>query len=66
MIFADLECFLEKMPSFKIILKNLTQKKKLSIRLQVTHCLQIVYLMQQKTNLIVTETKTVWKGFARA
>ena len=28
--------------------------------------LQIVHLMQQKTNLIVTTAKTVWKGFVRA
>ena len=28
--------------------------------------LQIVHLIQQKTNLIVTTAKTVWKGFVRA
>ena len=49
----------------KIILKNLTQRKKLSIRLRVTQCLQIVHLMKQKTNLILTEGKTVWKAFAK-
>ena len=31
----------------------------------VTHCLQIVHLMQQKTNLIVTMVKTVWTSFAK-
>ena len=65
MIYADLECLLEKMHSCKIILKNLTQKKKTSIRLLVTHCLQVVLLNQQKINLIVTEIKNVWKGFVR-
>ena len=59
-IYADLECLLKKFIHVKIILKNLTQRKK-----QVTHCLQIVHLMKQKTNLIVTEGKTVWKGFVK-
>ena len=44
-IYADLECLLEKCTRVKIILKNLTQKKILSICLLVIHCLQIVYLM---------------------
>ena len=37
-------------------------EKKLSIHLLVTPCLQIVHLMKQKTNLVVTKVKTVWKG----
>ena len=64
-IYADLESLLEKILSCQKILKNLTQRKKLSIHLQVTHCLQIVFLMQQKINLILTEGKTVWKCFVR-
>ena len=56
-IYADLECLLKKCTDVKIILKNLIQIKKLSIRLLVTHCLQIVHLTQQKTNLIVTQVK---------
>ena len=40
-------------------------KKKLSIRLLVIQCLQIVYLTQQKTNLIVTKVKIVWNGLQR-
>ena len=44
--------------------KSYTEKK-LSIRLLVTHCLQIVHLTQQKTNLIVTEAKIVWKSFVK-
>ena len=31
----------------------------------VTQCLQIVHLAQQKTNLILTKVKIVWKGFAK-
>ena len=38
-------------------------RKKPSIHFLVTHCLQIVHLIKQKTNLIVTESKTVWKDF---
>ena len=47
-------------------MKNLIQRKKLSIQLLVTHCLQIVHFMKQKINLIVTKGKTVWKGFVKA
>ena len=64
-IYDDLECLLEKCIPVKIILKNLTQRKKLSIHLLVTHCLQIVHLMKQKTNSTVKKTKTVWKGFVK-
>ena len=69
-IYADLECLVEKCTHVKIILKNLTQKKKLSIHLLVTHCLCIVHLTQrsctqQKTNLIVTKMKNVWKSFVK-
>ena len=31
----------------------------------VIYCLRNVYLMHQKTSLIIIETKTVRKGFAR-
>ena len=64
-IYADLECLLEKMHSCQNNLKNLIQRKKLGIHLLATHCLQIIHLIQQKINLIVTEGKTVWKGFVR-
>ena len=65
MIYVDLECLLEKMRSCQNNLKNLTQRKKLSIRLLVTHYLQIFHLIKQKNNLTVTEAKTVWKGFCK-
>ena len=56
---------LKKRTHVKMILKNLIQRKKLSIYLLVIHCLQIVHLVQQKTYLIVTEGKTLWKGFVK-
>ena len=65
MIYADLECLLEKMRSCQNNLEKSHTEKKLSICLLATHCLQVVRLTQQKTNLIVTEIKTVWKGFVR-
>ena len=66
MIYADSDCLLEKMHlSQNNHEKFYTEKKKLSIRLLVTHCLQIVHLIQQKPNLIFTEVKILWKGFVR-
>ena len=64
-IYADLECLLEKMHSCQNNHGKYFTEKKLCICLLVTHCLQIAHLMQQKTKLIVTEAKTVWKGFVR-
>ena len=67
MIYAGLECLLDKMHSYqkksytekKNLKKILYGEKKLSIHLLFAHCLQIVHLVLQKTNLIVTEGKTV-------
>ena len=56
--------YLNKCTHVKVILKNLIQRKKLSIHLLVTPCLQIVHLMQQRINSIETEVKTVWKEHA--
>ena len=65
-IYADLECLLEKMHSCQNNFeKSYTEKKKLSICFLVTHCLQVVRLTQQKSNLIVTEAKIVWKSFVK-
>ena len=66
-IYADWECLLEKMHSWQNNPeKSYTEKKKLSIHLLVTHCLQIVCLIRQKkTNFIITKVKTVWKGFVK-
>ena len=65
MIYVDLESLLEKTSCQINSEQSYTDKKKLSIHLQVTHCLQIVHLMQQKTSSIVTEGKTVWKDLVR-
>ena len=64
-IYADLECFLEKCTHVKIILKNLTRKKKPSINLQVTRELHVVHSINQKLNGIITEEKTAWKSFVK-
>ena len=56
-IYLDLEC-LQK----KIILKNHTQRKKLSMNLQVGQCLQDV----SKMSLIITEEKIVLKNCAKS
>ena len=65
MIYADLECLLKKMHSCQNNPEKSYTEKKLSIRLLATHRLQIVHLMKQKTNLIVTEKKITWKGFCK-
>ena len=54
-----------KMHSCQNNLEKSYAEKKLSTHLLVTHCLQIVHLMQQKTNLIVTEGKTARKSFVK-
>ena len=66
MIFPDLECLLEKMLSCQNNPEKSSTEKKLSIHLLVTHCLQIVHLTQEKTNLIVTKVKIVWKSFVKS
>ena len=43
--------------------KSSTEKKKLSTRLQVTHGLHAVHLINQKTNGVTTEENTLWKCF---
>ena len=56
---------LKKCIPVKIILKNLIQRKRLSIYLLVIHCSQIVHLMKRKTNLIVTEAKPCMERFCK-
>ena len=64
--YADLECLLEKIhlcqnnPE-----KSYTEKKQLNINLLVIQYLQVLCLTHQKTNLIVTKVKTVWKYFIK-
>ena len=54
--------YLKECTHVKIILKNITQKKKICIFHLVAYCLHIAHLTQQKTNLIVIEAKIVWKS----
>ena len=67
-IYADLECLLEKMHSYQNDLEKSyaeRKKKQLSIHLLVIQYLQVVRLTQQETNLIVTKVKIVWKVFVK-
>ena len=64
-ICADLECLLKKRNIVKIILKILTQRKKLSTNLQDTHGVQYAHLMIQKTNTIFIEERIVLKSFVK-
>ena len=64
-ICADLECLLKKRNIVKIILKILTQRKKLSTNLQDTHGVQYARLMIQKTDAIFIEKKIVLKSFVK-
>ena len=59
------ECLLEKMRSYQNNPEKSYTEKRLSMHRLVTHYLQIVHLMQQETNLIVTEGKTVRVGFVK-
>ena len=64
-ICADLECLLKKRNIVKIILKILTQRKKLSTNLQDTHGVQYAHLMIQKTNAIFIGERIVLKSFVK-
>ena len=69
-IYADLECLLEKMHSCQNNPEKSYTEKKLCIHLKAIQFLQIVHFIQgsctqQKTNLTATEAKIVWKDFVR-
>ena len=65
-IYADLECLLEKMHSCQNNLeKSYTEKKTKHTPSGYSLFIQIAHLIQQKISLIVTEGNTVWKGFVR-
>ena len=64
-IYADLECLLEKMLSCQDNPEKSYTEKKLSIHLLVAHCLQIVHLMHQKINLIATKERLHGKVLQR-
>ena len=62
---VDLECILRKHNIVKIILKNLIQRKKLSVNFQGVPGVQYVHLMIQKTNTIFIEERIVLKSFVK-
>ena len=64
-IYADLECLLKKRNIVKIILKILTERKKLSTNPQDRHGVQYAHLMIQKTNTIFIGEITVLKSFVK-
>ena len=64
-IYADLECLLEKINTFQNNPDKSYTEKKLSINLQVTHYLHAVHLINQKLNVIIIEEKTAWKCFVK-
>ena len=64
-IYTDLECLLEKMHSCQNNLEKSYTGKKTMHTPSAYSLFKIVHLTQQKTNLIITEEKIVWKGFVR-
>ena len=62
-IYSDLECLLRKIDSCQNDPKKFFTEKMLSINLRVTHGLHVVHLINQKTNGVIAEEKTVWKCF---
>ena len=64
-ISADLECLLKKRNIVKIILKVLTQRKKLSTNLQDRHGAQYAHMMIQKTNAIFIEERILLESFVK-
>ena len=58
-IYADLECLLEKMSTCQNNPNKSFTTKINNILHRVTHCLLIVHLMNQKINLIIIEEMTV-------
>ena len=63
--YAHLHCLLKTCDLVKIILKILTQRKKLSINLQDTHGVQYARLMIQKTDAIFIGKTIVLKSSER-
>ena len=64
-IYADLECLLEKQIHAQTILKNLIQKRKLSINPLVTRELHAAHLINRKLNGIIIEERLYGNIFQR-
>ena len=66
MIFADLQCLLEKIHSCQNNPKKYYTEKKTKHRSSSYSLFTNFHLIRQKTNLIVTEEKTARKSFVKA
>ena len=64
-IYSDLECLLEKMHSCQNNPEKSSTEKKIKHMPSSYSLFTNCSLTQQKTNLVVTEIKTVWKGFVK-
>ena len=64
-IYGELEFLLKIMHLCQNNFEKSYTEKKLSIRLLVIQYLQVFRLTQQKTKLIVTEVKIIWKAFVK-
>ena len=64
-IYADLESFFKKISTCYNNPEKSPSAKINKHTPSVIYCLQVVHLIQQKTNLIVKEVKTVWKDFVK-
>ena len=64
-IYVDLECLLEKMHSRQNNFEKSYREKKNKHTPSCYSIFTIHLLTQQKTNLIVTKVKIVWKGFVK-
>ena len=58
-IYVDMESLLEKIDTCIVILKIHQQLKQTNIQLLVIHYLRILYLMPQKTDMIIIEENSV-------
>ena len=64
-IYADLECLLEKIDTCQNNPEESYTEKKARHNLQVTHGLYVVHLINKKPNGTIIEEKIVWKDFAK-
>ena len=64
-IYAGLECLLVKQQSSKLILMILILKKRPCMDLVATHQIQLVHMIQNKTNNDFIEEETVLKNFVK-
>ena len=63
--FLDLECVLKKIQSGQNNPEKSYTEKKLDMSLPAGQCLQDVYLIKKKINLIITKEKNVLKNYVK-